>query len=59
MLEEADRLDRLLQHVQRTNDYPSPKLHEFLTLTEELIRELRRRCDAPAIDEELAKGELW
>jgi hypothetical protein len=59
MLEEADRLDRLLQHVQRTNDYPSARLHEFVTLTEELIADLRRRCDALAIDEELSRSELW
>ena len=45
--------------AQRTNDYPSPKIHEFVKLTEELIHELRRRCDAPGIEEELAKGELW
>jgi hypothetical protein len=59
MLEEAERLDRFLRHVRQTNDYPSIKMHEFLKWAEAYVSELRQRCGALAVDEELAEGDLW
>ena len=59
MLEEAERLDRFLRHVRQTNDYPSIKMHEFLKWADAYVSELRQRCSAPAIDDELAEGDLW
>jgi hypothetical protein len=59
MLAEAERLDRVLQHIRETNDYPSIKMHEFLKWAEAYIGDLRQRCSAPAVDDELAESELW
>jgi len=59
MLEEAERLDRFLRHVRQTNDYPSINMHEFLKWAEAYVSDLRQRCGALAVDEELAEGDLW
>jgi hypothetical protein len=59
MFEDADRLDRFLQHIRETNDYPSIKMHEFLKWAGAYISDLRQKCSAPAVDDELADSELW
>jgi hypothetical protein len=59
MLEEAERFDRVLRHIRETNDYPSNKMLEFLKWAEAYISDLRQRCSAPAVDDELAESELW
>jgi hypothetical protein len=59
ILEEAERLDRFLQHIRQTNDYPSVKMHEFLKWAEAYISDLRQRCNAAAIDDEWTESELW
>jgi G3E family GTPase len=59
MLDEVARLDRFLQHIRETNDYPSVKMHEFLKWAQAYISGLRQRCNAAAIDDELTESELW
>jgi hypothetical protein len=59
MLEEAERFDRVLQHIGETNDYPSINMLEFLKWAEAYITDLRQRCNAAAVDDELAESELW
>ena len=59
MLEEAERLDCFLQHIRKTNDYPSIKMHEFLKWAETYVSDLRQECSAPAVDDELADSGLW
>ena len=59
MLEESARFDHVLQHIRETNDYPSINMLEFLKWAEAYISDLRQRCSAPAVDEELAESELW
>jgi hypothetical protein len=59
MLEEAERFDRVVRHIRETNDYPSIKMHEFLTWSEAYISDLRQRCSAPAVDDELAEIDRW
>jgi hypothetical protein len=59
MFEDADRLDRFLQHIRETNDYPSIKMHGFMKWAEAYISDLRERCNAAAVDSELAESELW
>ena len=45
--------------IRQTNDYPSIKMHEFLKWADAYTRDLRERCNAAAVDNELAKSELW
>jgi len=45
--------------IRETNDYPSIKMHGFMKWAETYISDLRQRCTAPAIDDELAESELW
>jgi hypothetical protein len=59
MLDEVARLERFLQHIRETNDYPSVKMHEFLRWAQAYISDLRQRCNAAAIDDELTESELW
>ncbi len=59
MFDEIARLDRFLQHIRATNDYPSNKMHEFLKWAEAYIRDLRQGCNAAAVDSELAESDLF
>jgi len=59
MFDQIAMLDRFLQHIRATNDYPSNKMHGFLKWAEAYISDLRQRSSAPAVDDELAESELW
>jgi hypothetical protein len=59
LFEEADRLDRFLQHVRHTSDYPSVQMYEFLKWSEAYVANLRESCSVMAIEDDIAKSELW
>jgi hypothetical protein len=59
MFEEADRLDRFLQHVRYTSDYPTVHMDEFMKWAEAYIADLRESCNVMAIEDDIAKSELW
>jgi hypothetical protein len=56
---EAERLERLVQHVRRTDDYQTARMFEFLKWSDAYVAGLREKCSALTIDSDLADNGLW
>ena len=59
MFEEAERLDRFLQHVRHTSDYSSVQMYVFLKWAEAYIANLRESYSVLALEDDIDKSELW
>jgi hypothetical protein len=60
MLDEAQKMERFLQHVRQTDDgYQSEKMFQFVKWAEAHIADLRERCLASAVDRDVVESELW
>jgi hypothetical protein len=59
MLEEAERLDLVLEQLRHTADYPSIEMYEFSKWAEAYIASLRERCSSAGFDRDLVECGLW
>lgn len=58
-LVEADRMQRLAEHLRATDDGSSLRLPEILRWADAYVAQLRERCSAANVDQEAREWRIW
>lgn len=58
-LVEADRMQRLAEHLRTTDDGSSARLPDILQWADEYVAQLRDRCSAASVDHEAGEWGIW